>query len=152
PDGAEKSALEHLLGGAKTIAEDVGFLLPESWRLHPGGCRFTASLFYEDKLSSHAIARSLILEGHEWISGAGLWYVPVEHDGNRNSSVEEIEVVAQIVAGLLQPGVKWFYGAGRSRAMKKEDILIVAPYNAQVSDLAEQLPGMKIGTVDKFQG
>jgi len=28
----------------------------------------------------------------------------------------------------------------------------VAPYNAQVSDLAERLPGMKIGTVDKFQG
>ena len=39
-----------------------------------------------------------------------------------------------------------------SRPLKTEDVLIVAPYNAQVSDLSERLPGMKIGTVDKFQG
>jgi uncharacterized protein len=30
--------------------------------------------------------------------------------------------------------------------------LIVAPYNAQVSDLSARLPTMRIGTVDKFQG
>jgi uncharacterized protein len=30
--------------------------------------------------------------------------------------------------------------------------LIVAPYNAQVSDLCARLPKMRIGTVDKFQG
>jgi uncharacterized protein len=28
----------------------------------------------------------------------------------------------------------------------------VAPYNAQVADLSERLPGMRVGTVDKFQG
>lgn len=34
-----------------------------------------------------------------------------------------------------------------------QDILIVAPYNVQVADLAERLPvGIRIGTVDKFQG
>jgi uncharacterized protein len=33
-----------------------------------------------------------------------------------------------------------------------EDILIVAPYNAQVSDLMTRLPGAQVGTVDKFQG
>src|ERR1035438_2017144 len=34
-----------------------------------------------------------------------------------------------------------------------EMILIVAPYNAQVSALAQRLPaGTRIGTVDKFQG
>jgi superfamily I DNA and/or RNA helicase len=32
------------------------------------------------------------------------------------------------------------------------DILIIAPYNAQVFDLREKMPGAKIGTVDKFQG
>ena len=33
------------------------------------------------------------------------------------------------------------------------DILVVAPYNAQVSALAEALPeGTRVGTVDKFQG
>ena len=28
----------------------------------------------------------------------------------------------------------------------------MAPYNAQVSDLLGRLPGMRVGTVDKFQG
>jgi uncharacterized protein len=36
--------------------------------------------------------------------------------------------------------------------LKEEDILIVAPYNAQVADLSLRLPKMRIGTVDKFQG
>jgi len=152
PDGAEKSALEHLLNGRKTISEDMGFLLPESWRLHPEVCKFTSSVFYEDKLSSHAIARSRVLEGHAWLNGAGLWCVPVEHEGNRNSCAEEVEIVTQIVEGLLKPEVRWFYSAGNSRRLKEEDILIVAPYNAQVADLLLRLPDMRIGTVDKFQG
>jgi uncharacterized protein len=63
-----------------------------------------------------------------------------------------VEVVARIVEGLLQPQVKWFYGVGNRRNLKEDDILIVAPYNAQVSDLAARLPNMRIGTVDKFQG
>jgi uncharacterized protein len=39
-----------------------------------------------------------------------------------------------------------------SRSLTKDDILIVAPYNAQVAELTEKLPGVQIGTVDKFQG
>jgi superfamily I DNA and/or RNA helicase len=76
----------------------------------------------------------------------------VEHEGNRNSCSEEVEAVAKIVEGLLMPGVEWFRGAGNKRQLKAEDILIVAPYNAQVSDLCARLPGMSVGTVDKFQG
>jgi len=152
PDGAEKSALEHLLDGRKTISPEVGFLLPESWRLHPEVCKFTSAVFYEDKLSSHAIAGSRILEGHPYLNGAGLWFVPVEHEGNRNSSPEEVEVVARIVEGLLRPEVKWFYSKGNSRRLKPEDVLIVAPYNAQVADLSVRLPNVRVGTVDKFQG
>jgi hypothetical protein len=152
PNGAEKSALEHLLNGRKTIAGDMGFLLPETWRLHPKICEFTSGCFYDEKLSSHAIARSRVIEGHDWIEEAGLWFVPATHEGNRNSSVEEVELVARIVEGLLRPGVKYFYSAGNSRALKEDEILIVAPYNAQVADLKTRLPGMRIGTVDKFQG
>jgi uncharacterized protein len=152
PDGAEKSALEHLLDGRKTISEDMGFLLPKTWRLHPKICAFTSELFYEDRLHSEVLAQSRILEGHAWLTGPGLWFVPVEHQANRNSSPEEVEVVARIVDGLLRPGVKWFYSAGNSRQMKEENILIVAPYNAQVADLSTRLPKMRIGTVDKFQG
>jgi len=96
--------------------------------------------------------RNRVIEGHPWVSEAGLWFVPAEHEGNRNSSAEEVEVVARIVEGLLKPEVQWMRGAGNPRALTHEDILIVAPYNAQVSDLLVRLPGMRIGTVDKFQG
>ncbi len=152
PEGAEKSALEHLLGGHKTISEDMGFLLPQSWRLHPKICEFTSSVFYEGKLSSNPITRNRVLAGHPWLHGAGLWFVPVEHEGNRNSSAEEVEAVARIVEGLLRPEVRWFYSTGNSRGLREEDILLVAPYNAQVADLCARLPKMRVGTVDKFQG
>jgi uncharacterized protein len=152
PDGAEKSALEHLLNGRKTIEAGMGFLLPETWRLHPKVCRYTSDFFYDDRLRSHPISQSRVIEGHAWLNGAGLWIVPVEHEGNRNSSAEEVNMVALIVEGLLRPEVKWFRSAGNPRSLKEEDILIVAPYNAQVADLSARLPKMRIGTVDKFQG
>jgi len=152
PNGAERSALEHLLNGRKTIAADMGFLLPETWRLHPKVCEFTSEFFYDEKLRSHAVARNRVIEGHPWFAGAGLWFVPTEHEGNRNSSAEEVTVVARIVEGLLMPGVKYFYSTGNSRTLKEDEILIVAPYNAQVADLKTRLPRMRIGTVDKFQG
>ena len=153
PEGAEKSALEHLLDGKKTIREDMGFFLPESFRLHPEVCIYTSQLFYENKLGSDELTRARVVEGHPWVKGAGLWFVPVEHEGNRNSSAEETELIAKIVDGLLKPGVEWYYGKGNKKKLEREkDILIVAPYNAQVADLSARLPGMKIGTVDKFQG
>ena len=153
PDGAEKSALDHLLNGRKTIAAEMGFLLPETWRLHPKVCEFTSEMFYEGRLVSRDFLRNRVMEGHAWLSGAGLWFVPVEHEGSRNSSAEEVDVVARMVEGLLKPEVKWFGSAGNPRRLKEEeDILIVAPYNAQVSDLLLRLPRMRIGTVDKFQG
>lgn len=152
PDGAEKSALQHLLNERKTISKDMGLLLPETWRLHPKICRFTSELFYEGRLASRPKLQDYSLQGHPWLSGAGLWFVPVEHEGNQNSSAEEVGVIARIVEGLLRPELKWSYGIGNVRDLEAKDILIVAPYNAQVSDLSARLPGAHVGTVDKFQG
>src|SRR6202030_1231524 len=103
PDGAEKSALQHLLNGRKTIAADMRLLLPDTWRLHPKVCEFTSQMLYEGRLVSRDRLRNRVIEGHPWVSGAGLWFVPVEHEGSRNSSAEEVEVVARIVEGLLKP-------------------------------------------------
>jgi uncharacterized protein len=52
PEGAEASALEHLLGGAKTIPADKGLFLDKTWRLHPKICAFTSEVFYENRLQS----------------------------------------------------------------------------------------------------
>jgi superfamily I DNA and/or RNA helicase len=47
----------------------------------------------------------------------------------------------------------WTDKNGETHALEVRDILIVSPYNAQVSALAGRLPaGARVGTVDKFQG
>jgi predicted RecB family nuclease len=154
PPGAEKSAMEHLLGQNKTIPDGMGLLLPATHRMHPKICAFTSELFYDGRLSAENFTQFRVIEGHPWLSGAGLWFVPVKHEGNRNSSAEEVGVVANIIDSLLKPGVKWSPGTGNSRKLNKlKDILVVAPYNAQVFDLLARLPqGVPVGTVDKFQG
>jgi len=61
PSGwAEKSALEHLLDGRRRFPGWI--LLPETWRLHRG-LPIYFGIFYDDKLRSHAISRSRVLEG-----------------------------------------------------------------------------------------
>jgi uncharacterized protein len=94
------------------------------------------------------------LTGVGEFAGSGLWVIDVDHDGNRNSSAEEVEVVANLVAKLTAPGAQWIDEEGNPAQMTNEDILVVAPYNAHVSRLAERLmgTGVRVGTVDKFQG
>jgi uncharacterized protein len=152
PEGAEASALEHLLAGAKTIPPDKGLFLEKTWRMHPKICTFTSEVFYEGRLASRNGLERQRIEGHPWLGEAGLWFIPVNHDGNQNASPEEVERVAGIVEGLLQPEVTWVDDKGVSRSLRLDDILIVAPYNAQVSDLSNRLNNARVGTVDKFQG
>ncbi|MGA7904006.1 MAG: AAA domain-containing protein [Terrimicrobiaceae bacterium] len=65
----------------------------------------------------------------------------------------EVECIAGLVASLVQTGVNWIDDKGQSRPLRLDDVLIVAPYNAQVSDLSNRLPpNARVGTVDKFQG
>ena len=60
--------------------------------------------------------------------------------------------IAGLVSSLLQKGVNWIDDKGGSRPLRLDDVLIVAPYNAQVSDLSKRIPNARVGTVDKFQG
>ena len=77
-------------------------------------------------------------------------FMPVTHGGNRIDSIEEAECVREIVAKLL--GQEWSDERG-VRRLELDDVLVVAPYNAQVELLRERLPaGARVGTVDKFQG
>src|SRR5262249_46659507 len=47
----------------------------------------------------------------------------------------------------------WTDRHGNERPLTVDDILVVAPYNAQVALLAGKLPAAaRVGTVDKFQG
>ncbi|MCI0718307.1 MAG: TM0106 family RecB-like putative nuclease [Acidobacteria bacterium] len=152
PEGAEASALEHLLAGSKTIAQGKGLFLEKTWRLHPRIGEFTSEVFYDGRLQSREGLENQRIEGHSLLSTAGLWFAPVRHEGNQNASPEEVEKVAGLVEGLLKPEVQWVDDEGNQRRFTIDDVLIVAPYNAQVSDLSARLRRMRIGTVDKFQG
>ncbi|MGH8999312.1 MAG: TM0106 family RecB-like putative nuclease [Acidimicrobiia bacterium] len=151
PPGADRSALEHLLGDDLTVAPDRGLLLDVTYRLHPDICAFVSEVFYEGRLHADGgCGRQRIGEG-PWAAGSGVRFVAVDHTGNRVSSPEEADEVAARVGALL--GRHWTDRHGRRRRLGVDDILVVAPYNAQVARLQAVLPGgVRVGTVDRFQG
>ncbi len=146
PDGTGASVLEHLLGDAATIPEDRGVFLERSFRMHPGVSAFISEIVYAERLHSDASA------GRRTTSlGTGVRFVPVDHEGNRSHSDEEVAQVATLIAGMR--GGTFTEADGTIRPLRDEDFMVVAPYNAQVLRLRAGLPaGVRVGTVDKFQG
>jgi predicted RecB family nuclease len=154
PDGAEASALEHLLGEAQTVKPDRGLFLPMTRRLHPDICDFISEVFYEGRLKPHPeTARQRVGPGG-FVEGTGIRFVPVTHADNQARSREEAEVVADAIRGLI--GKSWTDQRGVTRDLGVEDILVVAPYNAQVAEIVRRVGSEfgrpRVGTVDKFQG
>src|SRR5262249_57665907 len=91
--------------------------------------------------------------GGRELGGAGTWYVPVGQEANQSSSREEVAVVAELFARLTGRGARWRDRHGDEHPLGLADVLVIAPYNAQVADLAARLPqGARVGTVDRFQG
>lgn len=158
PEAAEASALAHVLGGAATMPAHLGVFLPQTRRLHPAICAFTSAMFYDGKLRALPGLEVQCIDGPSPFHGAGLRYVPVPHAGNRNRSDEEVEQVAHIVSELLSGGTTFTCrsegdNAVTTRALTPTDVLVIAPYNAQVASLRHRLPAdVAVGTVDKFQG
>ena len=153
PMGVDVSALSHLLNGRATIEEGKGLFLKETYRLHPEICAFISEMFYDGRLRPRPENVNQVLHSDGPISGSGLRFVAVEHSGNQTESPEEVTKVAQLVAALLDGNSTWTDKEGHTKPLELKDILIVAPYNAQVSALRKGLPsGAHVGTVDKFQG
>ena len=153
PPGADVSALDHLLGEEVTVPPDRGLFLDRTWRLHPTICAFTSKIFYRGRLSSQDGRERQAVRGSAPLNGSGLRLVPVEHAGNQSESPEEVGVVGRLVRSALDAGATWIDVDGTTRPLGVDDILVVAPYNAQVSALLAALPdGARVGTVDKFQG
>ena len=156
PHGSGIAALSHVLAGADTISDDKGLFLSETWRLHPSICNFTSEQYYEGRLSSVSNLHLQEVLGDSPFVGSGLRIQYVEHEGNQNRSFEEVEAVVGIVNQLSGGSHQWTRAAnGDSEILPLtlQDILIVAPYNAQVSALRSALPDdARVGTVDKFQG
>jgi superfamily I DNA and/or RNA helicase len=146
PPGANASVLSHLLGEDETVRPEMGIFLAETWRMRPEVNAYMSETFYEGRLEPAEVCwrRSVA-------DGAGLRFVPIEHDGNRTQSSEEAAFVRDEIAGLLGTAYADEHG---ERTLEPKDFIVVAPYNAHVRCLRQHIPDerIRIGTVDKFQG
>lgn len=150
PDPANLSCLEWMLGDHATIPPDRGIFLPISRRMHPDVCGFISQQIYEGRLDSHPDAAVQAVSGTHY-PPAGAFWVPVAHEGNAQIAAEEVAAIRAAIADLLAGS--WTGKDGTTRPLEPTDIIVVAPYNAQVNALQDALPAaIRVGTVDKFQG
>ena len=153
PPGADRSALAHVLDGASTIAEDRGLFLEHTHRLHPDIAHFTSNAFYDGRLESLPKLAIQALHGPVPLRGGGARYLESHHVGADSVSRTEAVQVAGIVRALVESGSTWINEDGVEARIGYRDVLVVAPYNAQVGQIAGLLPSeARVGTVDKFQG
>jgi len=156
PEPVDVSALGWLADGHQVLPPEFGFFLAKTHRLHPAVCAPVSRLSYDDKLVSVAVERHL--DG----VAPGLHAVPIDHTLNSTSSIEEAERVVEIATSLL--GRPWTAGrrvgatvGGSPVPLAETDLIVVAPYNAQVDLIRERLRDaglglIPVGTVDRFQG
>jgi uncharacterized protein len=151
PEGVDQSVLDHVIQDQSTMPGAYGLFLETTYRLHPTVCAFVSEAFYDGKLEPDDSTKRQNLAVSNGSGGLGLRYLPVDHSGNRTMSSEEVDRVNQTFRTLA--GLRWTDREGAPRPITVEDLLVVAPYNAQVRRLIETLPGRaRVGTVDKFQG
>jgi uncharacterized protein len=151
PGHAGCSVLEHLLGDRGTIAPDRGIFLDHTRRMHPDVCRFVSEVVYENRLGAIPECARQRVDAPGGLTGTGVRFLPVTHSGNTRASVEEADVIAAAIENLRH--ANWTDDKGHSAPLPLSQIMVVTPYNAQVRLLTERLPdGVRVGTVDKFQG
>ena len=150
PESANLSCLDWVLGVHATVPPDRGIFLPVSRRMHPSVCEFISDQVYEGRLDSHPDTARQAIRGTPFPE-AGAYWLPVPHEGNAQISTEEVEAISAAVTDLLTG--QWTGRDGLIRPIQPSDIIVVAPYNAQVNALRDALPeAIRVGTVDKFQG
>ena len=155
PGRSGESALEYLLDERATVPEERGIFLGSTYRMHDDVCRFISEAVYEGRLRPFPANQTqrLVLSGsvHAALAPTGIRFHAVLHDGCKQRSEPEARVVRDIHASLLEQA--WIDREGVERRMTIDDVLVVAPYNAQVNLLRSRLPqGARVGTIDKFQG
>ena len=157
PYPVDVSALGWLSDGAAALDPRFGYFLGESWRMDSALCERVSWLSYDGALASAAATAGRALQD----VAPGVVSYPVEHAGCSVRSVQEAQAVVECVRELL--GREWVPAAdAEPRPLAAEDCIVVAAYNAQVDCVREALiaagladssgAGVRVGTVDKFQG
>lgn len=151
PGESGRSCLEYLIDGHRVVPSDRGVFMSISRRMHPRVCGFISTAVYEGQLGSDAAAGTQSLVSASGVDLVGAGMRAIVHIGRSQVSPEEIEALSSHVGALA--GAVYRDRDGRERAIGHADILVVAPYNAQVNALRTRLPqAVRVGTVDRFQG
>ncbi|MCU1371640.1 MAG: putative nuclease (RecB family) [Ilumatobacteraceae bacterium] len=150
PAPVQQAALDWLSDGRDTLPPELGYFLDTTYRMRPELAAVSSHLSYDDRLDADPSTAKRTIEGIE----PGLHTVLVAHDSNRTASIEESRTVLRLVVDVV--GRTWVTEQG-DRPLDPCDILVVAPYNAQVNLIRTVLDDagfdeVRVGTVDKFQG
>jgi superfamily I DNA and/or RNA helicase len=151
PEPVDGSALGWLVEDHRTLPADRGYFLDRTHRMHPAVCAPVSALAYEGRLQPYTeVTAARRLDGYP----PGLQVLRVRHQGNATESPEEAEAIVDLIHTLV--GLDWTTGDG-TRPLTSNDVLVLAPYNAQVVLLRRYLADaglsdVRVGTVDKFQG
>ncbi|MFB7251085.1 TM0106 family RecB-like putative nuclease [Microbacterium sp. NPDC056234] len=153
PEPVDTSALGWVMAGQQVLDPAYGYFLATSWRMHPAVAEPVSQLAYAGRLASAPGTEGRLVEGRE----PGLHVVPVRHRGNATQSPEEAAEVLRIVRDLLGRTYSDAMAGASPRPLDQEDIIVVAPYNAQKQLIHEILTDagfdrVPVGTVDNFQG
>lgn len=168
PGDVGLSCLSYIVGrGEATVSRFHGIFLQQSYRMNPKICSFISDTFYDNalhaaqKCATNEIHLNASKESGLLSSGSGITFLPCDSFVPTNENVSsnfvgkwhrpaEVEILSKVVDELV--GASATIGTA-DRILDVNDILVVAPYNAQVRALRAALPlGIRVGTVDKFQG
>ncbi len=159
PEPVDISALGWIMADAPVVDPAVGYFLARTWRMRPEVAGPVSVLSYAGELAAAEAT------GHRTLDGvpAGVRPVAVPHRGNTSSSPEEAEEVVRLVRDLI--GRSWTDADERGgeivvappRPLTASDVIVVTPYNAQqvcveAALSAAGIRGVRVGTVDRFQG
>lgn len=151
PGDSGRSCLEYLVDGERVVPADRGVFMPISRRMHPTVCRYISTAVYEGRLDSDEAAGSQTLIAMDGTDLVGAGMRAVQHLGRSQTCPEEIAAIRARIGEVL--GATYRDQSGVERVVGLNDILVVAPYNAQVNALRAALPtAVRVGTVDRFQG
>jgi uncharacterized protein len=140
PGGVDNSALGHYMGEQQILDDDHGYFVEVTRRMHPSVNAPVSWLSYQNRLHSHPDTSAQQVTG----LAPGFELHPVAHIGNASYSMEEVQAVLSLTKRHLE-------------FVSQDEVLIVAPYNAQGDSIRTALDEsgfteVQVGTVDKFQG
>lgn len=156
PEPVDDSALGWLTQG-EILPAEFGYFLATTRRMHPALCEAVSRHSYAGRLTAHSCTlHRALLDASGTTVDPGVVVDYVEHAGNSVASEEEAKRICDLARTALT--WKWQETDGTTpRSVTPADVLIVAPYNAQVDLIrceleSQSLSGFRAGTVDKFQG